>query len=364
MRVVVLHAGALHLGYIGCYGCDWVDTPNLDRLAAEGVVFDRHYADQPAEQASPFAFRQRFPSPTGMAQGENVPRLPEILRAHGIDPLILELAEDEAGDFPSKKLSRWARGDNPFCCLTWPTLAPPWKAPEEFLAAYFSTADDEGEPLLPWLDPPTGPFDDEGTDRERLQNSYAAVMSLFDVQCGRALDELAGADNVLICVTSSSGLALGEHGYVGNHRAWLHEEIVHVPLILRLPRAAEAGLRVSALTQPVDLLPTFLAALSLPPVDADGVNLLPLVRGEVGQVRSHACSGLAIGDSIEWAVRTPEWAYLLPLGTPPDDPPRPAQLFVKPDDRWEVNDVRQHYVELADDLERVLRDAARAANGP
>src|SRR6266850_2392189 len=52
MRVLVLEAGDLHLGYLGCYGNDWVATPNLDRLASEGIVFDWHIADQPELQAT------------------------------------------------------------------------------------------------------------------------------------------------------------------------------------------------------------------------------------------------------------------------------------------------------------------------
>jgi arylsulfatase A-like enzyme len=364
MRILVLHAGALHPGYIGCYGCDWVDTPNLDRLAAEGVVFDRHYADSPVlrdDHASHFTGRQRFPSPSGQTPASDFPTLPEILRTHGIHPLILDLAEQQAGDFPAKKLGRWLRGDDALCWINCPSLSPPWEVPEEFLAAYFPTVEEE-EPLLPWLDPPAGPFDD--FDRERLQSTYAARMSFFDAQVGMALEQMERAGDVLICVMSSSGLALGEHGHVGSHRAWLHEEIVHVPLILRLPNAAEAGLRVPALTQPVDLLPTILAALDLPPVEAHGFDLLPLVRGELEQVRPYACSGLAIGDSIEWSVRTPEWAYLLPLATPPHDPPRLPQLFVKPDDRWEVSDVRQHHLELADQLERDLRSFVAGVGSP
>src|SRR5258707_15625555 len=47
MKAIVLVAKGLHLGYVGCYGNDWVQTPNLDQLAAEGIVFDQHFADQP-----------------------------------------------------------------------------------------------------------------------------------------------------------------------------------------------------------------------------------------------------------------------------------------------------------------------------
>src|SRR5437667_12652199 len=47
MKALVLVARGLHLGTIGCYGNEWIQTPHLDQLAAEGIVFDQHYADQP-----------------------------------------------------------------------------------------------------------------------------------------------------------------------------------------------------------------------------------------------------------------------------------------------------------------------------
>ncbi len=44
-KVLVIVARGLQLGALGCYGNGWIDTPALDRLAAEGVVFDQHFAD-------------------------------------------------------------------------------------------------------------------------------------------------------------------------------------------------------------------------------------------------------------------------------------------------------------------------------
>src|SRR5438094_626669 len=49
MKILVLEARGLHLGFLGCYGNNWIATPNLDRVAAEGVVFDRHFHDCPGE---------------------------------------------------------------------------------------------------------------------------------------------------------------------------------------------------------------------------------------------------------------------------------------------------------------------------
>ena len=45
MRALVILVRNLTCGYLGSYGNEWVATPTLDRLAAEGIVFDQHYAE-------------------------------------------------------------------------------------------------------------------------------------------------------------------------------------------------------------------------------------------------------------------------------------------------------------------------------
>ncbi len=45
MNVVVIVCNSLHLGFLGTYGNAWIETPNLDRLAAEGIVFDHHFPE-------------------------------------------------------------------------------------------------------------------------------------------------------------------------------------------------------------------------------------------------------------------------------------------------------------------------------
>jgi arylsulfatase A-like enzyme len=369
MNTLVIHGTGLHLGYLGCYGCDWVDTPNLNRLAAEGIVFDQHLADCPllrpeAGSRTCFTGRYSFPVPQGDASSPLDVWLPEILKAKRIAARFLDYRL-ETEDFPAgicDALDVFSDSERSLLWVDWPSLAPPWNVSEDYLESYFAatsaeTDQDESEALEPWLDPPTGPLDLSGADLERLQNTYAAVITAFDDRLGMVLDELRERgllDDLLICVTASCGLALGEHGYVGEHRAWLHEEIVHVPLLLRLPAAGEAGLRVSALTQPLDLLPTILEALELPVPTVDGRSLLPVVQGQPG--RERAFSALDIGYSVEWAIRTAGWALLVPLSAPPQDEPRAPQLYVKPDDRWEVNDVGQHHPELVEELEKILRN--------
>src|SRR5262249_50647825 len=141
-------------------------------------------------------------------------------------------------------------------------------------------------------------------------------------------------------------------------------ELLHLPLLVRLPGGAEAGRRVSSPTQPVDLLPTLLDAFGMPAAAVHGHSLLPLARGQAEQVREYACVGLRRAGGVEWALRTPEWGFVLPVVQVPGDPPRLPQLYVKPDDRWEVNNVLQHHLELAECLEQTLHQFVTASGGP
>jgi hypothetical protein len=197
----------------------------------------------------------------------------------------------------------------------------------------------------------------------QLQNTYAAAVTVFDAQLGKLVDGLP-RENTLLCVTARSGLPLGEHGMIGAPRPWLHDELVHMPLLMRLPNAAEAGMRISALTQPADLLPTFLELLGSPAVACHGRSLLPLIHGSEETIRPYAVSGLRVNGFESWLLRTPDCAMHLPIAQPDGAAPRLPQLYVKPEDRSEVNDLCQQQIESAESMDRTLREFARAIQQP
>jgi hypothetical protein len=309
MNVVVFALDACPTNCLGPYGNEWVGTPHLDRLASEGVVFDRHLADCPDLAAA----RRAWPAPTA---------------ATGLAGLAAAL--DGLGDGPWRLLVESDR------------LNPPWVVPQDVFDAYSQDEDDEGdEPVAPWADPPAGWFDrDDLPSWEYLHASAAAALTAFDAELGEAFELLRsrGLDRTATwAFTAARGFPLGEHGVVGPFRPWLHEELVHLPLIVRRPNGADAGRRVAALTQPADL----------------GA----ILGGAADAGRTHAISTMEADGGEEWAVRTADWAYLLPVRPPADDDPRPPMLFAKPDDYWEVNDVRSQHPEAAEELERVLREA-------
>jgi len=351
MKILLLQATDLHLGYLGCYGNGWIETPHLDRLAAEGVVFDQHFLDASA----PGSLSQ--PGLTEIVVAQRTRRGTIRAALHALDPL--------------------QQTDPCLLRVQLPSLAPPWKVPARFLKRTFTEDQDEpaeeteGEadeapaprpPLTPWLDPAPGPIDLDDTAWERLQNTYAAVVSHLDAQLGLLLDVLEECGllkEALVIFTAERGLALGEHGILGDCRPWLHEELIHLPLIIRFPDGAEAGRRVAALTQPADLGATVRTAFGAPAA-CPGHDLLPLARGAVAKVREVAVIQQRLGEREEWGLRTPEWSFLLPVRQAVEDTPRPVQLYVKPEDRWEVNNVVQQHWELAEGLEKQLREAVAA----
>ena len=348
MKILVIEAFGLNVGYLGCYGNDWVATPNLDRLAFEGVVFDWHIADQPELlPATPWHRRSvgagRYARPGQSVVAPSLPKGPRVERCD----TIMDFADRTISAFEAPGEWLWMEG---------PSLLPPWDLEDDLLEAYFDE-DDIEEGLTPWRDPPFELVTLDDAQMIRLQNTYAAVVTFFDAQLGKLLEHLRGQADVILCVTARSGLPLGEHGMIGTPRPSLHEELVHVPLLMRLP-GAEAGMRVSALTQPVDLMPTFLEALGQS-FAGQGHTLWPLLRGDVQTVRSFAVSMLRVGEHEAWLMRSPERALHIPVvetGAPAVLP----QLFVKPDDRWEVNDLYHQQISAADEMEAELRAFAES----
>jgi arylsulfatase A-like enzyme len=396
MKALVLIASGLQLGAVGCYGNDWIETPTLDGLAAEGVVFDQHFADQPDAAGARRAWRTGW---YGLLPRDETPAAPPdllaLLRAAGVGTFLIrdgsrpdppEFADgwqhlrtvppegddgtplERTLEAAQQALEDLADRDDWLVCLELGTLLPPWELPDGYRDRYCEPDEDDAEPVEPLTDPAGGPLDPkDDTTFIRLQRTYAAAVTYLDAGLGLLLDDLRERDqldDLVILVTTDRGQALGEHGVVGPCRAWPHEELIHLPLLLRLPGAAEAGRRVPHLTQAVDLMPTLLEAFGLSPAAVHGHSLWPLAHGRDEVVRAYACAGLRCGEEEGWALRTPAWAFLLPVHSAADGPPRLPQLYVKPDDRCEVNDVRQHHLELVEHLEQTLHAFAEATRRP
>ncbi|HSQ55787.1 MAG TPA: sulfatase-like hydrolase/transferase, partial [Gemmata sp.] len=415
MKALVVVLRGCPAGWLGAYGNEWVATPNLDRLAAESVVFDSHISDHPEAAAADAAWLGGEPAHPVLSTLKDADVHTLLIRANHAETdgpdwfyagwsEVFDARPLEGGDSPLEPLLRdlpailtgIATFPNVLIWIEIDRLLPPWDVRQAVFQAYLEDVegddlddfeprekkphedgeDEEGEsgepdheespvasqppeePVTPWYDPPTGPFDSFDDDAwEWLQTTFAAVVTSLDAELGVMFDELRsrGFDKSSAwLVTSDYGYPLGEHVQVGLHRPWLHEELVHLPLIVRLPDAAEACRRVSGFTQPPDIAATLLDLFGI--ATTEGHSLLPMARGDADSPRQYAISTLELHGAAESSIRTQEWAYLLPVRVPEGETRNPM-LFHRPDDRWESNDLLARNIDRADELEKALNAA-------
>lgn len=115
---------------------------------------------------------------------------------------------------------------------------------------------------------------------QELRHGYYACISYIDTLVGRLidrLDQLALADNTIICFWSDHGFHLGEQGLWT--KANNYELSARVPLILSVPGQMHSGSASQALVELVDLYPTLTELCGLPSSpDLEGLSLVPLLQ--------------------------------------------------------------------------------------
>jgi len=375
MNAICLAIDRWHIGHVGAYGNAWIETPSLDALACQSFTFDQALVGGPSiEGLYRSVWQGRHPL-VARRQKEGEDDWPRRLAVAGVATTLLTdepaLADDPSAhgfaelvelDMPGRKepadevgathlarcfaqLIDWlASAEGPF--LLWAhlsSLGTCWDAPFAFRERY-------GEPGDP--EPPRGALVpqfmlSEDYDPDALLGivqSYAGQVSLLDTCVGalvEAIDDGPLAHDTLLAIFSARGFPLGEHRRVGACDEALHSELVHVPMMVRFSGGLGAACRSQALVTPADLRATLAEWWSLDdlPGTTVGKSLMPIVRGEVEAVRDRLLVG---SPGEETAIRTPAW-YIRLLDEP--------QLYVKPDDRWEVNDVANRCPSVVEELQ-------------
>ncbi len=402
----------LHAGFLGCCGNDWIETPNLDRLAAEAVFFDQHFCENLDPAAANHAWwTGQYQFPIDEDRQRQTPSFVETLHARGVRSCLVVESDgrDETAVAPAFGDVLTVRGrdgfdvpedETPFArvvrqsgdwlhesaaenrpMLLWIKsrgVPIPWVPPQAFAELYLdefglaeetaSTQEPEDEEEIEVFSLP--PAEEEGSTVERDASldwryaaaMYAAYITLVDRWLGMllaTLKESPGWEGALLIVTAAAGQELGEHAPVGNDSLFLRSESAQTPLWIRLPGSDQGGTRRQALVQTLDLPPTLLEWFCGGETDANaeqeslaGRSLLPLVRNEPVAPREFVVLG---NDRAEWGIRTPDFFYVEPGNRSPAAEPVPARLFEKPHDRWDQSDVLSQYPQVAEELQGLLR---------
>jgi arylsulfatase A-like enzyme len=209
----------------------------------------------------------------------------------------------------------------------------------------------EIDPFTATHSPPSPDSIDLDPDYQRYGNDLDAYIRLYNAMCtqidaniGRlfdALEDAGVADQTMIVFTSDHGDMQGSHGM--KNKCLPYEESAGIPLIVRVPGLPES--RVSdAPVSGIDLMPTCLELMGLPPVDGvDGASFAPLLRG-----RTEAGPGFAFSERGTWCmVVGAAWKLVAERG---ENGLAPTMLFHLDEDPYEMQN------RVADPADAPLRD--------
>jgi arylsulfatase A-like enzyme len=323
-RVVLITIDTLRADHVGPRGTTGASlTPSLDALARDGVSYAdaisnctvtrcshvslltgqypwRHgVLDNSARVREPLGLPQRLQG-LGFATGAVASSLPVKDLGPGFDWTHANFPDVEAGTrkAPVKRPEQTNQAalqflernrERPF--FLWVHYFPPhgpYTPPASFLRGLEQA---DGERLAPSERNyekgriPAYQVQADAPDAGEYRRRYAGHVRYVDAFVGRLLDRLKEDglyDDALIVATSDHGESLGEHGWYFLHGNLAYQEQARVPLVIKWPRGAHAGLRVDAPVELVDVAPTIAESAGASGLAADGA---PLPRGPRGERR-------------------------------------------------------------------------------
>jgi arylsulfatase A-like enzyme len=355
-NIVLLHCHDMGR-HLNCYGIDTVESPNLDLLAAQGVLFERNFCTAP--QCSPSRasiFTGRYPHSNGVMglthadfawdlhAGER--HLGQILKAGGyatagvgvihethsgaqrcgLDDYVPSARAAQMADAAIAMLTRLAaQRDKPFYlqagCIEPHRLhgADP-AADLGFLGTELRPDSSRGIRVPPYLRDTPGA-------RAEFAELQGAVRHM-DAQMGRvlaAIGKLGLERNTLVIFTTDHGIAMPRA------KCSVYEPGLQTAFILRLPsrRGWHGGTRHKALVSNIDCLPTILDAAGLPvPEEVQGRSLAPLLDGRTFQARDAIFGELTYHDYYDprRSVRTETHKLIVNFSNAP--------AFMDPSQSW------------------------------
>lgn len=292
---------------LGCYGDPYARTPHLDRLAAEGIRFDRAYVPQAGcSQSRASLLTGLYPHQHGQIglatwnfrlYRKDTPNLPRELKKAGYRTGIIgklhinpasafpfDVHEITGANFQRKNLADYAEhaadfikaSDAPFfLSVNYPDPHDPWIRQVGGLPKNPQVGADVRAMPYMGIDPPAW--------REMIADYYNCL-SRLDSLVGDLLEELkksGKADNTIV-------VYLGDHGAdMLRGKRTCFEGGVRIPLVLRWPGQIKPQVR-KELVSTIDLMPTLLAVSGAKRgPDLPGRKLLPFFKGEEVSWRAH-----------------------------------------------------------------------------
>jgi arylsulfatase A-like enzyme/tetratricopeptide (TPR) repeat protein len=294
-NVILITIDTLRADRLGCYGYTQAQTPIIDSWAQKGALFQHATATTPLTLPSHSSIMTgMYPVSHGVRDNagfyleDNWDTLAETLKGSGfatggfVSAFVLDRkwgiaqgfdeyfdhfelskyktvsldAVQRRGDETMDAALKWMNNvkDRPF--FSWIHLYDP------------HTPYDPPDPFRePWAKQPFGMYDGEIAYTDFLMGKLHAFLEQNDLY-----------STTTVVLTADHGESLGEHNESG-HGFFIYDATTHVPLIILTPGGNPIQVREQVRT--VDLFPTICSLLHVPlKSKLDGVNLIPLLRGE------------------------------------------------------------------------------------
>ncbi|MSR55060.1 MAG: arylsulfatase [Gemmataceae bacterium] len=357
-NVVIIFADDLGYGDIGCFGNKDIRTPNIDRIAAEGIKFTDFYVAQAVCSASRTALLTGcYPNRVGIlgALGpaskngihERETTIAEMLKAKGYATAIF--GKWHLGHHPQFLPTKHGFDEYfglPYSNDMWPQH-PTAKFPALPLISGNKTIEENPDQtkLTSWYTERGVKFIEANQDKpfflymphsmphvplfvsdqhkgKSKAGLFGDVIEELDWSVGKILATLKKHDlekNTLVIFTSDNGpwLSYGNHagtaGPLREGKGTSFDGGVRVPFVARLPGMFPAGSVCKTPAMTIDLLPTIanLAGARLPELRIDGKDIGPLLRNEPNAKSPQEAYFFYWGQELQ-AVRAGKWKLHFP----------------------------------------------------
>jgi len=326
LNLLLITLDTTRADYLGCYGNTAAQTPELDRLAREGTRFAA------CDTAIPLTLPAHCTIMTGLNPAAHGVRRNALDRLAPEHTTLATLAK--AAGFATRAVVASVVLDGRYGLNrgfdTYKDVVP---APGANAAAAERRGNEVCDDALAqlrgaaqqrfflWVHfyDPHYPYESSRGAAPDSPAAYAEEITFMDRQIGRlraALEELRLDRRTLVVVVGDHGEGLGQHGE-SEHGYLVYESTLHVPLIAWCPDVVAAGRTVAARVRVLDLLPTMLDYLGLPPAPhAEGTSLRPLIAGTTDdlQLAAYGESFTAQTELALCALRSVaegDWKYIL-----------------------------------------------------
>jgi len=371
LNMVLITIDTLRADHLHCYGDQKIQTPNIDGLARDGVLFEKAVTQAPLTQ----------PSHASIFTGTN-PNVHHVRDTGGfiLRPSSVTLATilerqgwNTAGFVGSEVLKKSFGFNQGF--VFYDDEMPRSNKTAGYARDASRPANIVVDHALSWLDTnPKRPFfmwlhfydphepynPPESFLRRYPGDPYDAAIAFTDQQVGRLLEAVrkkSPADKTLILLLADHGESLGDHGEF-NHGIFLYDSTVRIPWIMVGP-GIPAGVRVQQQAREIDLLPTVLDLLGEKATSAvQGTSLVPAFSGKPVATTYSYEETLYPRINLGWSelrgIHTAHWMYVRA--------PRP-ELYDLDRDPGEQNNIIDAHPKEYRELEKQLKVLSGIGSG-